>query len=85
MFLNLNDRICFIGILIFGIAGSLFVYYIAPSLDNLYSHVPKAVRYVVCGILVACFAVDCFFSFRNPNSGEGINQYYSFVPFLQIL
>lgn len=85
MFLNLNGRICFIGILIFGIAGSLFVYYIAPSLDNLYSHVPKTARYVVCGILVACFAVDCFFSFRNPNSGEGINQYYSLVPFLQVL
>ncbi len=85
MFLNLNGRICFIGILLFGIMGSLFVYFIAPSLDNLFSKIPKAVRYVVCVVLVACFLVDMTFSFITPNSGEGINQYSAVIPFLHLL
>lgn len=85
MFLNLNGRICFIGILLFGIMGSLFVYFIAPALDNLFSKIPKPVRYIVCTVLVVCFLADMAFSFLTPNSGEGINQYSTVVPFLQLL
>lgn len=85
MFLNLNGRICFIGILLFGIMGSLFVYFIAPALDNLFSKIPKPVRYIVCTVLVVCFLADMAFSFLTPNSGEGINQYSTVIPFLQLL
>lgn len=85
MFLNLNGRICFIGILLFGIMGSMFVYFIAPALDNIYSKIPKTVRYIICAVLVVCFVADMIFSWGNPNSGPGVNQYDSasvLLPFL---
>ncbi len=71
-FLNLNGRIYVKGILFFGVGGMLFVYFLAPFLDNLFQRIPKKVLVSVCLILIFIFCLDLVYSGKNPNIGEGI-------------
>lgn len=71
-FLNLNGRIYAKGILAFGVGGMVFVYFIAPFLDNLFQRIPKKVFVSVCLILIFMFCLDLVYSGKNPNIGEGI-------------
>ena len=40
-FLNVNGRICFEGLLVFGMAGLAFTYIISPMLDDIYKKVKE--------------------------------------------
>lgn len=71
-FLNLHGRICFEGLLVFGLAGCASIYFLAPILDDLYARIPLKVRHAIATILVAIFIMDFIYSFQHPNNPEGI-------------
>lgn len=73
-FLNINGRICFEGITLFGIGGCLCLYIVAPYMQSLISKIPKQVREVLCVVLVIIFLIDVAYSSINPNVGAGITD-----------
>ena len=74
-FLNINGRICFEGIVVFGFACILVIYILSPFLDNIYEHIPKKVLAAVAVILCVGFAADFVYSLKVPNEGKGITDY----------
>lgn len=73
-FLNLNGRICAEGLLVFGIAGVVFVYLIAPTIDDEISRIKASVIWPVSIALLLTFVCDNIYSRNNPNTGEGITD-----------
>ncbi|MDL2219135.1 DUF975 family protein [Ruminococcaceae bacterium OttesenSCG-928-O06] len=72
-FLNLNGRICLEGLLVFGIAGCLGIYFFGPALNNLYSKVPKKLKFGLCAVLLTLFAADAAFSLLvKPNTAAAV-------------
>ncbi len=71
-FLNINGRVCLEGLLVFGIAGTVGIYLMAPSLDALFCRIPKKVSTVLCIVLLAAFACDFVISFIHPNMAAGV-------------
>lgn len=74
-FLNINGRICLEGTIIFGIGGCLAVYYIAPILSEYYEKISNSILNLICIILCGLFIFDMIYSFKKPNTGEGITDY----------
>lgn len=73
-FLNLHGRICAEGLLVFGIGGLIFVYVLAPMVDNwVRVHMNKPLR-IICLCLVLLFGSDVVYSHFVPNEGEGITD-----------
>ena len=72
-FLNIHGRVCFEGLLVFGMAGMAFSYVFSPMLDDLYQRVPEKKRKIICAILVVIFLADLVWMFFSPNTGEGIS------------
>jgi len=77
MFLNLNGRICFAGLLAFGLGGQFGVYVAAPRLSAFLDKLGKKKVQWICSVLVALFAVDlmCCLIF-GFNSGSGVGGEY---------
>ena len=75
-FLNLNGRICLEGLLVFGLAGVSFTYIFAPLLESLYSRIDPKFKRTLCIVLSIIFILDMGYSFKYPNSGEGITDGY---------
>ena len=73
-FLNINGRICFEGLLVFGMAGLAFTYLFSPMLDDLYQKMSRKNRIILCVILVVLFAADLVWSLIAPNTGAGITS-----------
>ncbi|MCR4611368.1 MAG: DUF975 family protein [Lachnospiraceae bacterium] len=74
-FLNINGRVCAEGLLVFGVAGMVFVYLAAPLLDGLLQKIPfKVLLPIAIGLLVI-FTADNIYSHFNPNTGKGITDY----------
>lgn len=71
-FLNINGRVCFEGLMFFGIGGTLCLYVVAPYMQSVISKIPKKVREALCVILVIIFLADCAYSSIYPNVGAGI-------------
>lgn len=71
-FLNLHGRVCLEGLLVFGLAGSMGVYFFAPMLDSLYSGIPKRWKLGLCTVLLVLFASDIAYSALHPNTGARI-------------
>lgn len=69
---NLNGRICLFSMVMFGVAGCLLIYYIAPYLNKLISKIPVNIQKFICIIFSICFFIDMFVSFLIPNAGLGI-------------
>jgi len=74
-FLNIQGRICAEGLLVFGIFGSLVVYFMAPILDNLLRKLRLRVVAPICIVLLLIFMADIIYSTSNPNTGAGITEY----------
>ena len=70
--LNLNGRICLFSLLMFGIAGCLLIFYIAPFLNRQISRIPAGIQKIICITVGSFFCMDMFISFINPNTGWGI-------------
>ena len=73
-FLNINGRVCFEGLIVFGMAGLAFTYFLSPMLDNLYQKMSRKHRVILCTILIVLFMVDLAFSIVHPNIGEGVTS-----------
>ena len=72
-YLNLHGRICFEGLLFFGIAGCFFTYVLAPVFDNLFKKLRDHTRNVLAFILIVLFSIDMIYStFISQNKGRGI-------------
>ena len=76
---NINGRICFEGIMIFGFAGCGAIYILAPFLDDLFAKIPKKVKTVICVILLVLLAADVIYSKCVPHVGEGITDYSKMI------
>lgn len=72
MFLNLNGRVCLETLLIFGLCGLIFIYVLAPKLDNLLRTISLRTRYILCISLSILLLADFIRSCVNPNMGPGI-------------
>ncbi len=74
-FLNIQGRVCFDTLMVFGIGGCAFTYLLAPAFDNIYNHIKIKNKNVLCTILLVIFAIDLAFTIVVPNEGKGINDY----------
>lgn len=74
-FLNINGRVCFEGLLVFGLGGCAVTYLVAPILDQLYAKIAPKIRIIICVVLVMFFGVDFAYSSFHPNAGKGITDY----------
>lgn len=71
-FLNLNGRICAEGLLVFGLGGMAFVYFIAPLMDNWFRKIGIQKLNKLAIALSLVFVVDVIYSHFYPNEGQGI-------------
>ncbi len=74
-FLNINGRICFEGIVVFGFACIFVIYILSPFLDNIYQKISKKLLTVAAIVLCLAFAADLVYSLNVPNKGKGITDY----------
>lgn len=70
--LNFNGRICVFVILLFGFAGCLLIYYIAPFLNRQISKIPTNIQRLICIVFGLLFLTDILISIFHPNIGWGI-------------
>ncbi len=73
-FLNIQGRICFEGLLIFGLGCTAVTYLIAPILNNIYSKIPKKLAVAICAILLFLYGVDFAYTQFYPNTGYGVSE-----------
>lgn len=73
-FLNLHGRICFEGLLVFGLGGAAITYFLAPILNNIYEKINPQIKITICIILIILFGADMIYSTMHPNIGEGITD-----------
>ena len=72
-FLNLHGRICFEGLVLFGLGGCAFTYIAAPILDNLLNRLRTHTKNIIAVILIVLFSIDMIYSsFIKTHEGEGI-------------
>lgn len=71
-FLNVNGRICLLGVGAFGLGGVLLICLFLPWYDRIYEKVPGRWRRLLCAILVLVFAADAAWCAMYPNVGYGI-------------
>lgn len=60
--LNLNGRICLQNSVLFGILGTILVYYINPFLNNCLDQIPNPILYFISGLLLSLFIIDIVIS-----------------------
>ena len=73
-YLNLNGRICAEGLLVFGIAGTAFIYVLAPMLDDLFERIRPKILWPLCIALLLVFFADVIYSSFVPNTGKGVTS-----------
>ncbi|MCH5262765.1 MAG: putative ABC transporter permease [Lachnospiraceae bacterium] len=73
--LNLQGRICLLSSLLFGLAGMLLVWVIAPLFNLLYRKVPIRIRTSIGLLVIIAFAADAAYSAIIPNAGKGITYH----------
>lgn len=73
-FLNMNGRICLMGISAFGLGGVLLICLCLPWYDKIYEKIPDRWRSGLCVALVLVFAADAAWCAIHPNVGYGITQ-----------
>lgn len=75
MFMNVNGRICFVGLLAFGLGGLAGVYLVAPRLSLFLDKLGKNKTKLLCITLVSLFIIDliCILIF-GLNTGSGVGN-----------
>ena len=74
-FLNIQGRVCFEGLMVFGLGGCAFTYILGPLLDNLCNKINPKRKHILCAILLAIIGVDYVCASIHPNAGKGITDY----------
>lgn len=59
---NLNGRICLQNSILFGILGTILVYYINPFLQFCLNQIPHPILYFISGLLLSLFVIDIILS-----------------------
>ena len=72
-FLNLNGRICFSGLLFFGIGGMIALYFIAPYFIIKIANLNEVIKNVILIVLILLFSLDNLHSLKKPNRGKNIS------------
>ena len=73
-FLNINGRICFEGVLLFGIGCMTVGYLVGPFLNTYLKRFKEKILIPIAIILVALFLVDNVYSNIKPHTGDGITD-----------
>ncbi|MBR1797463.1 MAG: DUF975 family protein [Clostridiales bacterium] len=73
-FLNINGRICAEGLLVFGIAGIAFIYFLSPVIDDQIRRIDPRKLLPIAVVLLAFFTFDLLYSNSHPNKGDGITD-----------
>jgi len=71
-FLNIQGKICFEGLLVFGLGGIAMIYILAPGLDHFLNRFRIKPLKIIALILIFFFLIDLAYSRVHPNTGEGI-------------
>lgn len=71
-YLNLYGYVCFLSILGFALAGTVWVCFFADLLIHLSSKLPIRIRILIISVLAITFLLDIMASLLLPNTGEGI-------------
>lgn len=61
---NLNGRICLTNSILFGLLGTILVYFINPFLYFCLDAIPTSLLYFIAGLLLSLFVIDCVLSFN---------------------
>lgn len=69
---HLNGRICLLSEILFGIAGCLLIFCIAPFLNKQINKIPITFQKFICIVFCICFFIDALVSLFSPNAGIGI-------------
>lgn len=72
MLLNINGRACLEGLLIFGLIGLIFIYLVAPVVDELCQNLSPKLKYSFYTFFTILFILDFVRSCIIPNMGTGI-------------
>lgn len=73
-FLNINGRICLLGVVAFGLGGVGLICGILPLFDKVYKQISGRWRRLICVILILIFVADAAWCAMHPNFGTGISQ-----------
>ncbi len=73
-FMNFHGRICLEGLLFFGIGGLVFIYLLAPLLDQFFQTWKPSFQKWICIILLIFFLGDFSYSSKFPHTGENITK-----------
>ena len=75
--MNLNGRICFEGLLAFGMAGLFGIYVAGPAISDRFQRLDKKKRVIICTILMLLFAADIIYGMIfGFNTGKGVGGKY---------
>ena len=58
----------------FGIAGTAFIYVLAPLLDDLFEQIRPKILWPLCIALLLVFFADVIYSSFVPNTGKGVTS-----------
>lgn len=72
-FLNLHGRIYVEGLLLFGIAGMIAVYFIEPWLHSRIICIRPQIKIFFVVFLLSAFCIDVFVALQSPNLGIGVS------------
>ena len=64
---NIDGRICLMSSIVFGLAGILLIYFIAPKLKKLYNKLSYKALSIIVLILLALLTIDFMYSTYHPN------------------
>lgn len=73
-FLNVNGRICLLGMVTFGVGGTMLVCLFLPFYEKIYQKISEKWRRAVCVILLLVFVMDAAYCTTRPNTGHGISS-----------
>lgn len=64
---NIDGRICLLSSIVFGLAGVLLIYFIAPKLKKMYDKLSYKTIAVLILVLMSIFTIDFIHSTNHPN------------------
>lgn len=73
-FLNINGRICLLGVVAFGIGGTALVCLFLPFYEKMYWKISPKWRICLCVVLLLLFVMDAAYCAMHPNTGYGISS-----------
>lgn len=73
-FLNINGRICLLGVSAFGVGGVLLICLLLPLYEKWYQRLSAWIKTILCILLLLIFVADAAWCAMHPNVGDGITQ-----------